>query len=318
MAGIEWVKGPDNITQGITVNSKTGCLNHTPEGLCLGGLFPCYAWKLAQGRLKQRYLNVNKLPKDKGILADSYPTRDPFYPRWWPERLEQIKGIKKPTGIFLDDMSDWMGDYWPAEWTKQELQVMRDCPQHRFYTLTKQPQNLPQFSPFPPNSWVGVTATDTSMAWIASKQLSQIEAGVKFLSIEPLLSWETSTPYTTENIIAGLNGSLGWLIIGACTGTYEEMTALCLKYPELTLASSLDCLNRKSWTAQPRIEWIKEIVEAADRAGIPIFLKDNLKSLLKFTGLDRRVEYPWAYRAGQLRQEMPKILYCSTCRVRRR
>src|SRR4030042_4502707 len=111
---------------------------------------------------------------------------------------------------------------------------MRDCPQHRFYTLTKHPQNLPQWD-FPENCFVGVTATNTSMAWIASKQLSQIEARIKFLSIEPLLSWDTSTPYTTENIVAGLNGSLDWLIPGACTGCKKHMEELCKRYPELTL-----------------------------------------------------------------------------------
>ena len=30
----------------------------------------------------------------------------------------------------------------------------------------------------------------------------------------------------------------------------------------------------------PQIEWVKEIVEAAGKAGIPVFLKDNLKPLI--------------------------------------
>ena len=43
---IEWVKNPDG-TQGYTWNPITGCLNGCPY---------CYARKLANGRLKQRYL----------------------------------------------------------------------------------------------------------------------------------------------------------------------------------------------------------------------------------------------------------------------
>ena len=31
----------------------------------------------------------------------------------------------------------------------------------------------------------------------------------------------------------------------------------------------------------PKIEWVREIVEACDKARIPVFLKDNLKPLIK-------------------------------------
>jgi len=192
MTQIEWVKNPDNTTQGITVNSKTGCKNHTPEGLCLGGLFPCYAWRLAYTRLKQRYLEHANLAIPDGethkhLYLKNEHYRDPFYPRFWEDRLKQPYQVKRPTGIFLDDMSDWMGDYWPEEWTQAELQMMRDNPQHRIYTLTKQPQNLIKFSPFPPNCYVGVSVTRNNQLENALKYLKQIEATVKFISFEPLL-----------------------------------------------------------------------------------------------------------------------------------
>ena len=32
--------------------------------------------------------------------------------------------------------------------------------------------------------------------------------------------------------------------------------------------------------SKPKIEWIKEIVDAADKAGIPVFEKNNLSALL--------------------------------------
>jgi hypothetical protein len=56
----------------------------------------------------------------------------------------------------------------------------------------------------------------------------------------------------------------------------------------------------------PKIEWIKEIVEAADKANIPVFLKDNLKTLLP-------AEYPFVTNPLRdtdfyLRQEFPKVL----------
>jgi protein gp37 len=324
---IEWVKNPDG-SQGYTWNPITGCLNHV-NGLCKGGGFPCYAYKLANGRLKGRYLaNTNLAPNAKGEVASlnisgqtaiarlrSFGEReddyiDPFYPRFWEEKLDEIWKLArekhtKIRGIFVCDMSDLFGIGVPDEWTKEILDAISHASPHRFYLLTKQPAQLSKFSPFPENCWVGVTATDTAMAWIASKYLSQIEAGVKFLSIEPLLSWKTSTPYTTENIVAGLNGSLAQLIIGACTGTLEDIKRANYEHKDTDGLMPMPWGSR--WTLQPPIAWLREIVKAADRAGIKVFLKDNLKPLLQASPLAPMVEYPWAYRSGQLRQEMPDV-----------
>ena len=47
-------------------------------------------------------------------------------------------------------------------------------------------------------------------------------------------------------------------------------------------------------TVYPKIEWVGEIVEAADKVGVKVFLKDNLRPLL----IDDK--------GYKLRQEMPK------------
>lgn len=300
---IEWVKNPDG-SQGYTLNSKTGCLNHTPEGLCLGGLFPCYAYRLTHGRLKARYLANHNIPDGGFSIIGGRPVtlagcgylyekqlNDPFYPRWWPERLKEIYHLGKgqfgmaiiSKGIFLDDMSDWMADYWPREWTELELQAMRDNPQHRFYTLTKQPQNLPAWSPFPDNCWVGVTVTNFQIFARAMNYLSEIKAKVKFISFEPLLEQITSDEagkYCFAYLVEDLKHYLNWLIIGSQTKPYKP----------------------------PKIEWVEEIVRAADRAGIPVFLKDNLRPLLQNSN---GWTPAWVVSARQcdgteyLRQEMP-------------
>ena len=295
---IEWAKNPDG-SQGYTWNPITGCLN---------GCDYCYARKLANGRLRKRYLD-GILPPGTDDIENQI---DPFYPRFWEERLGEIKrgyhytdwgGACEfgaaPKGIFVCDMGDLFGIGIPEEWTRKVLEAISQDTTDRFYLLTKQPQELIKWSPFPPNCFVGVTATDTSKAWIASKQLSGIEAKVKFLSIEPLLSWKTSTPYTTENIVAGLNSSLSLLIIGACTGTLNEMQALRLRYPEL----SVKLLGGNKWTAQSPIEWLREIVEAADKAGVKVFLKDNLEPSIRWPQ-----DGPWAFKeaSNMLRQEMPE------------
>lgn len=258
---IEWSRSPDG-SQGYTLNSKTGCLNHTPEGLCLGGLFPCYAYRLAHGRLETRYLG-----NLKAQLLEGGDSNDPFYPRFWSERLEEPYRIKKPIGFFLDDMSDWMGDYWPKEWTEAELQMMRDNPQHRIYTLTKQPQNLIKWSPFPENCWVGVTATNANATIEALSCLRRIEAKIKFISFEPLL---------TQCLVDDPWLCIDWVIIGAQTNPYKP----------------------------PKLEGVLEIVNAADGAGVKVFLKNNLVPMIAGSlNPDKLKLYP---DNMHLRQEMPE------------
>ena len=97
-----------------------------------------------------------------------------------------------------------------------------------------------------------------------------------------------------------LEGSdINWLIIGACTGTFMAMVEICNRYPELTL---MPC--NKRWTLQPRIEWVREIVEAADKAGVKVFLKDNLYQLYLSNPQDSCY---WMFKDAKLRQEMPEI-----------
>jgi len=292
---IGWIRNPDG-SQGYTLNSKTGCLNHTPEGLCLGGMFPCYAFRLANGRLRQRYLVNHNYPNylQVGFPHTESALFDPFYPRFWPERLKEPYRIRKPIGFFLDDMSDWMGDYWPREWTEAELQMMRDNPQHRIYTLTKQPENLLRWSPFPENCWVGISVTNNKQMNKALYFNPDYKAKIKFLSFEPLLERIDKSRLAIYRY--------DWLIIGACTGSWRDIVALSAKYPALTAMS-----YGKKWTLQPKLEWVLEIVEAADKTGIPVFLKDNLKPLLatkEHYGF-KYVPLPLGNENGRLRQEMP-------------
>jgi hypothetical protein len=162
-------------------------------------------------------------------------------------------------------------------------------PQHRFYLLTKQPQNLTKFSPFPKNCWVGVSASDSRMFIRALEQLSRIEATIKYVSVEPLLNW--------QNVTSGIWQVVDWLIIGAMTCFEGDLSALSAKYPALL---PMPFGNR--YTLQPEIEQVEEIVKAADKASTSVFLKDNLGPLI--------FDYPWAEglltRDGELRQELPK------------
>jgi protein gp37 len=150
--------------------------------------------------------------------------------------------IRKPSRIFWGSTMELFGPWVEPEWMRLILEAVKRYPQHTHIFLTKQPQNLPKV--FPPNCWVGVSATNAKMADDAGYYLQQVDASVKFLSIEPLL----------EPMHLFFN-NLDWLIIG-------QQTPISVK-------------------TTPKVSWIQDILTAASNAGnIPVFMKDNLMPLL--------------------------------------
>jgi len=66
-------------------------------------------------------------------------------------------------------------------------------------------------------------------------------------------------------------------------------------------------------TVYPKIEWVQEIIQGADKAGIPVFLKNNLLPMLKARGFnqnvfweDKRDNQGFEDLHLELRQEMPE------------
>jgi protein gp37 len=256
---IEWVKNPDG-SQGYSWNPITGCLDKCGY---------CYARRLAYGRLRAKYLSNNILASHNEPNHKEHHT-NPFYPRFWPERLKELQKAKYRTygggvtqvihqrdttskGIFVCNMCEFFGDWVPTNWQREIFNVIRANYQHRFYFLTKQPWNVAKFSPFPDNCWVGVTVCNKQMAFYASMYYFRlVRAKVKYISFEPLLEDITEMIVPSANWIGGIIQNADWVIIGSQTKPYNP----------------------------PKIEWVQKIVEVADNAGKPVFLKDNLKPLL--------------------------------------
>jgi protein gp37 len=137
-----------------------------------------------------------------------------------------------------------------------------------------QPQNLAKWSPFPKNCWVGVSVCNDEMLSNAVNYLEDIEAN-KFISAEPLLGRLLDLGY-------GMYYSgIKWLIIG-------QQTPASIK-------------------TQPKIEWIKEIIDAADRENIPVFLKDNLYPLLSTETVMGVPRWAGCSTPKALRQEFPNV-----------
>jgi len=184
-------------------------------------------------------------------MTKRFPNHYPkgFEPTFYPDALDSPLHLRKPSLIGVG----WVGDVvgYGLDCKGKIYATIEQCHWHTFLFLTKNPQNLAKWSPFPDNCWVGVTATNYAMAANARKYLGEIKAPIKFLSLEPLLSPITDKNGLPFRFERGMS-DIDWVIIGAQTKP----------------------------TVYPRIEWVREIVEAADKAGVPVFLKDNLRSLI--------------------------------------
>jgi len=211
-----------------TWNPVTGCLGPNADGRPCSY---CYANRLAHGRLKPLYLSHR--------MAFAGDARNPFAPRFWRNRLEEPLHLREPSTIFVCNMADLFGPW--VERLTQDLifHIVRHCPWHTFLFLTKWPHRLSLFSPWPENAWVGATATEGPMASYTVGDLRNVDAPVRYLSLEPLRG------HIDGPFLEGLD----WVIIGAQTGP---------------------------GAVKPRDEWVSELLCYADHYEIPVFLKDNL------------------------------------------
>jgi len=227
-------------TADFTWNLYTGCLR---------GCSFCYARKLARGRLKRAYLKNNNTSP---LVPQGADPADPFFPRFWEDRKGDPYKVPKrfrsknphlPPGtamIFTIDMGDIFGPSIPAKWTSDLMEIIRDCPQI-FQILTKFPNNLLDWvnsNGLPENVWAGVTINNQSMVESALHCLSNIDASVKYICVEPL---QGKIKMDFENV--------DWMIIGAQTNPL----------------------------VQPEKQWVEELLNEAHRHNAKIFMKKSLK-----------------------------------------
>ncbi len=215
----------------------------------------------------------------KGLcpMACSYCYARRMYKRfkWNTEiRLDQeafvgIDSLPKGSRIFVGSTMELFGDWVKEDWLSEIFNFISEYWQHTFIFLTKQPQNLAKWSPLPDNCWVGTSVThegygaDNHGCAGSITSLEDIDAKVKFVSFEPLLS----------GIQPSFIEFVNWVIIGQQTPVSKK--------------------------TQPKIEWIQEIVKAADKAKVPVFLKNNLRCR-------ELLSQSWAWGNDKLRQEFSK------------
>lgn len=187
---------------------------------------------------------------------------------------------KEPKKIFTCSLSDFFleaadGDR-PDAWN-----VIRNTPQHTWLILTKRPERIAQC--LPPdwgsgwdNVWLGITAENQVRIIERMSIFQNIPAKVKFLSIEPILSF---IDLLDENVAPMLLfGSINWIIIGGESGND----------------------NGKHKYRESNIQWYNLLVTQADYLHIPIFVKQLGTHLAKQMGFKDR--------KGEVFEQLPKNL----------
>lgn len=205
---IEWTES--------TWNPVTGCNKVSP------GCKHCYAERMAlrlQAMGQPNYQNGFRVTLHEHMLER---------PLQW----------KTPQLIFVNSMSDLFHEDIPLYFIQRVFDVMHRAHWHQFQVLTKRAERLMELNPhliWPENVWMGVSVE--SQKYIHRiNHLSQTDAAIKFLSLEPLLGPLSQLPLT----------NIDWVIVGGESGP----------------------------GARPVMrEWVIEIRDNCQRVGVPFFFK---------------------------------------------
>ena len=172
-----------------TWNPTTGCTKVSP------GCKNCYAEIMAR-RLK-------------AMGAPGYENE--FKLTLQQSRLEQPLSRKKPTTYFVNSMSDLFHEAVPDNFLDRVFAVIQATPHHTYQILTKRAERLPEYfaqRACPQNVWLGVSVEDKQYGVPRIEHLRQVEAHIRFLSVEPLL--EDLGPVNLRDI--------HWVIVGGESG----------------------------------------------------------------------------------------------------
>ena len=186
----------------------------------------------------------------RDIAERFYPQK--FVPAIVPARLHAPRNVRIPEraatevgfrNIFTCSMADLFGKWVPQAWIDAVFAETLACPQWNFLFLTKFPQRLAEQC-WPDNAWVGTTVDRQARVSTAERSFAGVQAGIKWLSCEPLLERLTFTSLDMFD----------WVVIGGS--------------------------SQSSQTAefQPPWEWVEHLISQARTAGCRVYLKPNLTS----------------------------------------
>lgn len=212
-SAIEWTDA--------TWNPVRGCVKVSP------GCKHCYAETFAE-----RWRGLPDHPYGQG-----------FDLRLVPEKIGEPLRWRKSRRIFVNSMSDLFQDGVPVDFIRRVFETMNRAPWHTYQVLTKRAERmravcsaLPRELVQQPQIWLGVSVEDRKYGLPRIDVLRDTPAGLRFLSIEPLL----------EDLGRIDLRGIDWVIVGGESGP----------------------------GARPMQEaWVVSLLEQARDADVPFFFK---------------------------------------------
>ena len=205
-----------------------------------------------------------------------------FAPTFRPAMLMAPRSMKIPAeaendtrhrNVFTCSMADLFGRWVPSEWIEAVLSEIRNAPKWNFLCLTKFPKRMAEFD-IPSNAWMGTTVDLQVRVANAEAAFERIKCGVKWLSVEPMLE-----PLKFKHI-----ERFNWIVIGGASRSD--------KTPE--------------W--RPPYEWIRDLENQAEAAGVPVYHKTNLLGR-------RRLELPFKASIPSENVPAPNVFrYLKNCK----
>lgn len=184
-SSIEWTDA--------TWNPVRGCTKLSP------GCKHCYAQTFAE-----RFRGVKGHPYEQG-----------FDLRLVPEKLAEPLRWRTPKMIFVNSMSDLFHDAVPDAYIVGVAKVMVAANWHTYQVLTKRSERLEKllnsqlsFAAEQPHIWWGVSVEDKKYGVPRIEHLRKAHAGIRFLSVEPLL----------EDVGMLNLAGIDWMIVGGESG----------------------------------------------------------------------------------------------------
>lgn len=194
----------------------------------------CYASALNTGR----WVKGPSFPK----AGDIFPKVETYLDE---KQLARLRTIARGSKVFVCDMTDLFGEWWPIEWQSKVIETMLNC-ELTYQILTKRPRIMAKLLPalWPSaddrqRCWVGTSIESDVFSWRANYLRGLKDQGfTTFISAEPLLG-----PLLKLDL-AGID----WLIVGGESGPgYRPMD----------------------------VEWARQLREKARDAGVAFFFKQS-------------------------------------------
>jgi len=212
----------------------------------------------------------------RDIANRFYPQK--FEPSIYPARFSAPYKTKVPDqaatdtsyrNVFTGSMADIFGRWVPSEWIESVFEAVRENPQWNFLFLTKFPKRMAEFD-IPDNAWMGTSVDCQARVKAAEEGFSNVSAGVRWLSVEPML----------EPLVFDKLHQFDWVVIGGASRSSQT----------------------PAWI--PPMDWLVDLHKQARDAGCKIYYKDNLGLPDEL----RLREFPWENRKERLLPDAFKYL----------